>query len=234
MEHARADLFEGAAWYLTPRAALRGAALRAPAPLVVASARRPVAIDAATHDRLVAAVSHLPHVLANVLVSQAAGAAAAARRGAARSGPELSRRDARGRRQHGDVGDIYLANRAAIVEEIRQFGRALERGRATLPARRRRGATGTTSPARTAALCSRPTSPAGRSTSCALTVPNRPGIVAQVALALGRAGVNIVDMALAPAADMRSGAMTLWVAGDEQAARAARADRRAGLPGRRE
>ena len=48
-----------------------------------------------------------------------------------------------------------------------------------------------------------------------LTVPNRPGIVAQVALELGRAGVNIVDMALAPAADMRSGAMTLWIAGDE-------------------
>ena len=53
-----------------------------------------------------------------------------------------------------------------------------------------------------------------------LTVPNRPGIVAQVALALGKAGVNIVDMALAPASDMRSGAMTLWVAGDDQAGRA--------------
>jgi prephenate dehydrogenase len=53
-----------------------------------------------------------------------------------------------------------------------------------------------------------------------LTVPNRPGIVAQVALALGKADVNIVDLALAPAADMRSGAMTLWIAGDEEAARA--------------
>ena len=53
-----------------------------------------------------------------------------------------------------------------------------------------------------------------------LTVPNRPGIVARVALALGKADVNIVDMALAPAADMRSGAMTLWIAGDDQSARA--------------
>ena len=53
-----------------------------------------------------------------------------------------------------------------------------------------------------------------------LTVPNRPGIVAQVALALGRGGVNIVDMTLAPASDMRTGAMTLWVAGDGDAARA--------------
>ena len=53
-----------------------------------------------------------------------------------------------------------------------------------------------------------------------LTVPNRPGIVAQVALELGRAGVNIVDMALAPAPDMRSGAMTLWIAGDDAGRRA--------------
>jgi prephenate dehydrogenase len=51
-------------------------------------------------------------------------------------------------------------------------------------------------------------------------VPNRPGIVAQLALALGRAGVNIVDMALAPAPDMRSGAITLWIAGDDAARRA--------------
>ena len=54
-----------------------------------------------------------------------------------------------------------------------------------------------------------------------ITVPNRPGIVAQVALELGKAGVNIADLALAPAPDMRSGAMTLWIAGDEPAARAA-------------
>ena len=33
---------------------------------------RPVAVDPDTHDRLVAVFSHLPHVLANVLASQAA------------------------------------------------------------------------------------------------------------------------------------------------------------------
>jgi prephenate dehydrogenase len=51
-------------------------------------------------------------------------------------------------------------------------------------------------------------------------VPNRPGIVAEVALELGRAGVNIEDMALYPAADMSSGAISLYVAGDEGSARA--------------
>jgi prephenate dehydrogenase len=45
--------------------------------------------------------------------------------------------------------------------------------------------------------------------------------VAEIALALGRAGVNIEDMALYPAPDMRTGAVSLWVAGDAEAARAA-------------
>jgi prephenate dehydrogenase len=45
--------------------------------------------------------------------------------------------------------------------------------------------------------------------------------VAEIALALGRAGVNIEDMALYPAADMRTGAVSLWVAGPDEAERAA-------------
>ena len=61
-------------------------------------------------------------------------------------------------------------------------------------------------------------------------MPNRPGIVAQVALALGKAGVNIVDMALAPAADMRTGSITLWIAGDAEAARAAELIGELGFP----
>jgi prephenate dehydrogenase len=63
-----------------------------------------------------------------------------------------------------------------------------------------------------------------------LSVPNRPGIVAQVALALGKAGVNIADMALAPAADMRSGSMTLWIAGSGDADRAQRLIEDLGFP----
>ncbi len=51
-------------------------------------------------------------------------------------------------------------------------------------------------------------------------MPNRPGVIAEIALALGRAGVNIVDMALSPSADNRQGVVALWIRGEEQAARA--------------
>ena len=63
-----------------------------------------------------------------------------------------------------------------------------------------------------------------------VAVPNRPGVVAKLALALGRGGVNIVDMALAPAPDYRSGAISLWVAGDESAARATELVEELGFP----
>src|SRR5207248_6302445 len=72
VENARADLFDGAAWYLTPRADTSGLLYERLHRMIVAFGARPSAIDAATHDRMLAAVSHLPHVLANVLVSQAA------------------------------------------------------------------------------------------------------------------------------------------------------------------
>ena len=45
-------------------------------------------------------------------------------------------------------------------------------------------------------------------------------MIAQLALELGRTGVNIADMALYPAADMSKGVVALWIAGSEAAERA--------------
>ena len=54
-----------------------------------------------------------------------------------------------------------------------------------------------------------------------IVVANRPGTMATLALALGEAGVNIEDMVLDPAPDLTSGAVSLWVAGADQAERGA-------------
>ncbi|MHB8492093.1 MAG: prephenate dehydrogenase dimerization domain-containing protein, partial [Solirubrobacteraceae bacterium] len=51
-------------------------------------------------------------------------------------------------------------------------------------------------------------------------VPNRPGVVADIALALGRAGVNISDMALSPSPDGSRGVIALWVRGQHKVAEA--------------
>jgi prephenate dehydrogenase len=221
VEHARADLFQAATWYLTPTQRSSGVLFERLHRLVASFGARPVAIDAESHDRLLATVSHLPHVLANVLVAQAAGALGEEDAALPRVGPSF--RDAT--RVAGASSaiwtDIYLANREAIAAEI---GAAAERLREVAATLRAADADAVTAWNEHAADCRRRLLEAdlagGSVHELRMTVPNRPGIVAEVALALGKAGVNIVDMALAPAPDMRSGAITLWIAGDEPAARA--------------
>jgi prephenate dehydrogenase len=70
VENARADLFEGARWYLTPTERTDGTRYDRLQRVVAGLGARPQAIEAAVHDRLMATVSHLPHVLANALLAQ--------------------------------------------------------------------------------------------------------------------------------------------------------------------
>ncbi|MET0615374.1 MAG: prephenate dehydrogenase/arogenate dehydrogenase family protein [Thermoleophilaceae bacterium] len=218
VEHARADLFQDAVWYLTPHEQSGGLLYERLHRFLVDLGARPVAVDAETHDRLVAVFSHLPHVLANVLASQAA--ARLSEQGEARRhvGPSFRDMTRVAGANTAIWGDIYRSNRAAIVEEIRGFRRELDEVERRLEAGAVEDWNDRAREDRRALL------EAGASEGpvheLRLTVPNRPGIVAQVALELGRAGVNILDMALAPASDMKTGAMTLWIAGDAQAERA--------------
>ena len=67
---SRADLFEAAAWAIVPTEAepvLSEPSLARLLTLITALNARPLLLDAATHDRLVALISHLPHVLAFAL-----------------------------------------------------------------------------------------------------------------------------------------------------------------------
>jgi prephenate dehydrogenase len=219
VEHARADLFDGATWYLTPGEHSAGLLYERLHRLIVDFGARPVAIDAATHDRLLATVSHLPHVLANVLVAQAA------RRTAdeplPRVGPSFRDATRVAGANSGIWTDIYVSNAAAIAEEIDETVRRLQEAAALLRAGDAQAIGGWNDAARDERRRLLEADLAGGPViELRLSVPNRPGIVAQVALALGKAGVNILDMALAPAPDMRTGSMTLWVAGEDAATRA--------------
>jgi prephenate dehydrogenase len=228
VEHARADLFQGAVWYLTPLQHSSGLLYERLHRFVVDVGARPVAVDPDTHDRLVAVFSHLPHVLANVLASQAAGRLSDHGEALRQVGPSF-RDMTRVAGANTDMwAGIYRANREAIVEEIRAFRGELERVEELLEAGDVEAWNDRARDDRRELL--EHAVEAGPVHELRLTVPNRPGIVAQVALELGKAGVNIVDLALAPAADMRSGSMTLWIASDEQAARAAELIGELGFP----
>ena len=220
VEHARADLFQDAVWYLAPLESSSGLLYERLHRLVKQMGARPVPVDPDTHDRLVAVFSHLPHVMANVLVNQAAERLMDEGEALRQVGPSF--RDA-ARVAGANTAmwtDVYAANREAVVGEVRRFARSLDAAADILESGDGVAEWNDAAQADRRRLLE-PHLGEAPVHELRLTVPNRPGIVARVALALGRAGVNIVDMALAPAADMRTGYMTLWIAGDGEAARAA-------------
>jgi prephenate dehydrogenase len=69
VENASAGLFDGSTWYLTPGAGSDACAVTAVERLIGAFGAGITRLSAAEHDRLMAAVSHLPHVFANVLLT---------------------------------------------------------------------------------------------------------------------------------------------------------------------
>ena len=228
--NARADLFDGAAWYLTPRPTSSGILFERLHRLIVALGARPSAIDAETHDRMLAAVSHLPHVLANVLVNQAASAVTGGEP-LPRTGPSF-RDMTRVAGANSDIWTgIYLTNRDAIADQIDLVVERMREVAASFRAADADAIRAWNDAAREDRRALLESGLEGAAvTELRLSVPNRPGIVAQVALALGKAGVNIADMALAPAPDMRSGSMTLWIAGDGEGERAKQLIEELGFP----
>ena len=229
VEHARADLFDGAIWYLTPTATTQGTLYERLYRLLGGLGARPAAIDAATHDRLLAIVSHLPHVLANVLVAQAAQALG--EESVPATGPSF-RDITRVAGSNTEIWrDIYLANADALIAAIDDATARLADVRALLAAADGDAVATWNDGARDDRRRLLEADLAGSEVhELRVSVPNRPGVVAEVALALGRGGVNISDMALYPAPDRSSGYIVLWIAGAERAAQAEALVAELGLP----
>jgi len=119
---ARADLFRGATVVVTPTEKTELAALKKITELWEALGARVTALDPDTHDRTVAAISHLPHLIACALVDGAGRVEPAALELAARGFRDTTRIAA------GDPDmwtEIFLANRDALTAGIEAFRAAL-------------------------------------------------------------------------------------------------------------
>ena len=124
VDAATADLFRGARVVLTPGAEAAGDAVDLVRGAWEAAGARVATLGAEDHDRIFAAVSHLPHLLSFALASEIAardnaaellGFAAGGFRDFTRiaaSSPEMWR-------------DIALQNRAALLDELDRYGAQL-------------------------------------------------------------------------------------------------------------
>jgi prephenate dehydrogenase len=229
VENAREDLFEGARWYLTPTERSSGVLYDRLQRALSALGARPQAIDPKGHDRLMATISHLPHVLANALAAEAADSQTQDTERLPDVGPSFRDMTRVAGSNPAIWADIFASNREAVADSVDSVGERLREAAQLIRAGDRdplaawHGAAGE---ARQRLLEAE--SEAGPLRELRIVVANKPGTIAELALALGEAGVNIEDMALHPAPDMTSGAVSLWVAGDEQATKAERLVRELG------
>jgi prephenate dehydrogenase len=220
VEHARADLFKDATWYLTPTAVTRGTVYERLHRLLTRLGAAPSATDAATHDTMMASVSHLPHVLANVLVAQAARMLSAEGERLPATGPSFRDLTRVAGSSTAVWRDIYLANGDALVRSIDDLVERLQTVRSLLDAADGDGIAAWNDAARTDRQRLLEADLAGGEVhELRVLVPNRPGIVAEIALSLGRAKIDIADMALYPGGGSH-GMIALWIRGGEIAAKA--------------
>jgi prephenate dehydrogenase len=120
---ARVDLYQGATVVLTPTETTDAAAAKSIAEFWSALGARVVALDPATHDRAVAAISHLPHVAAWALVDAVVAVEPDALQIAARGFKDTTRIAA----SDPDVWrEILVDNREAVQASLRAFRQALD------------------------------------------------------------------------------------------------------------
>jgi prephenate dehydrogenase len=219
--NARAELFEGARWYLTPTARSSGLLYDRLQRTVTGLGARPQAIEPEAHDRLMATISHLPHVVANALAAEAAAELTRDSERMPEVGPSFRDTTRVAGANPAIWTDIFASNSEAVAAAVEAVARRLDEAAALIRSGDRDAVAAWHAAAgedRRRLLESE--LEAGPLRELRIVVANRPGTIAQLALTLSEAGVNIEDMALHPAPDMSSGAVTLWVSGDTGAARA--------------
>lgn len=128
---ARADLYRGKRVVLTPQADTHAGALATVRALWQATGAQVETLDATQHDRIFAAVSHLPHLAAFALVDELAQRA---------DGDTFFKFAASGFRDFTRIAgsspemwrDIALANREAVLTELNAYLAALQTLRQTV------------------------------------------------------------------------------------------------------
>lgn len=199
---ASADLFAGAWWFLTPDSSDANASAAELSPMIRALGAKVVQVEPLVHDRIVAAISHTPMLLAAALVHLA--------------GTPIDEQDARvyaggGFRDLTRVADsnpqlwldICLENRTAIIESLSTLAAETSRLTRSLFEGDREGLEGFLVGARAARRMLPEKADRPSLTVLAVDVPDRPGSLAVVSRILGEADVNIEDIRVAhtPAGD---------------------------------
>lgn len=189
--NAREDLFRGTRYFLTPTRKTDPEAYREVAQFVRLLGAVPTAVDPEKHDLLVAALSHLPHLMAVALLKVASDISPEALSFAGPSFRDLTRVGASNPELW---SDILAENAPALGEALGAFAGAMAQLGSEIA--NRRSIEDRFHAAREAydALGEILVEKSGKNVELAVPVENRPGVFAEVTTLMGSNGINIHDL----------------------------------------
>lgn len=189
-------LLENAVYLLTPTARTDQAALHWLERILQALGARVLCLSPEDHDRIVGAVSHLPHLLAVALMQLAAELSG--------RHPQLLMLAAGGFRDTTRIAggnpvmwrDIYLSNAETLLEMVELFQRELQRLAELIKAGNERSLEQVLRSARNsrAQIPARQKGLLPNLHEIVITVPDKPGVIGYVGQMLGQEGINISDI----------------------------------------
>ena len=190
--NARKDLFRGARYFLTPTSRTDPEDYRKVAQFVRQDLGAvPTAVDPEKHDLLIAALSHLPHLMAVALLKVASDISPEALTFAGPSFRDLTRVGASNPTLW---SDILAENAPALGEALGAFAGAMAQFGSEIS--NRKSIEDRFRAAREAydALGGILVEKSGENVEIAIPVENRPGILAQVTTLMGSNDINILDL----------------------------------------
>jgi prephenate dehydrogenase len=190
--NAKADLFHGARYFLTPTEKTDPEVYREVARFVREDlGALPTAVDPEKHDLLMAALSHVPHLMAVALLKVASDISPEALSFAGPSFRDLTRV---GASNPGLWSDILAENAPALGEALGAFAGAMAQLGSEIS--NRKSIENRFIAAREAydAMGGILIESTGKNVEIAVPVENRPGVFAEVTTLMGSNGINILDL----------------------------------------
>lgn len=219
VRYAREDLFEGATYFLCTTGAAFPKLYEMLQRFLLDLGAKPTHIDAGAHDRIMAVISHLPHVLANVLMDHAGEFRVGGRRALHCVGPSFKDLTRVAGANPAMWRDIFMENRDALAHtlssvtaELEEFRRFLE----TADEQKIEAAINSAAGFREELLEYEDIVPRTLY-KVTVRIPDQPGVLSKVMSTLGEHSINVEDLTLHHVSRSVGGDLVLYVTGEDTA-----------------
>jgi prephenate dehydrogenase len=216
---ARADLFDGTTYFLCTSGGAYPKLYEMLQTFVTEIGARPTHIDAEVHDRMMAAVSHLPHVMANILMEYAGNFEAGGRKAIHWAGPSFKDLTRIAGANPPMWRDIFLENREALAAAVASVSSGLDDFRRYLESADQAEIEKEISSAAALRkeLLEHEDIAVATLYKVTARISDKPGELSRVMVALGDASINVEDLTLHHVSRSQGGDLVMYVDGEEVA-----------------